>query len=100
MKLPRLIFNLRQRRFHNQELVFQSLYKAQNLGFYKNIYTDGLIEHYGVTVATADAYASAGSFRRAGRVLGPHALNWESGVGAPKKTRIALAAPSTLSALS
>jgi hypothetical protein len=100
MKLPRLIFNLRQRRFHNQELVFQSLYKAQNLGFYKNIYTDGLIEHYGVTVATADAYASAGSFRRAGRVLGPHALNWESGVAAPKKTRIALAAPSTLSALS
>jgi hypothetical protein len=99
MKLPRFIFKLRQHRFHNQELVFQSLYKAQNLGFYKNIYADGLIEQYAMTVAKADAFASAGNFKRARQALGSGTPSWEPGMTAANKIRIALAAPSTLSAL-
>jgi len=99
VKLPRLAFNLRQHRFHNQELVFQSLYKAQNLGFYKNIYADGLIERYAETVARADAFACAGSFASAARALAPGPRHWENLAPPAEKTRIALAAPSTLSLL-
>jgi hypothetical protein len=100
MKPSWLTSLLRRHRFHNQELVYQSLYKAQNLGFYQNIYEDGLIERYTETVTKADTYASAGSFKRARRTLGPAGRPWEAtGLRAAGAMRVTLAVPSNLAAL-
>src|SRR5882724_10286620 len=100
MNPARWAFDLRRRRFHNQELIFQSLYKAQNLGFYPNIYEGDLIARYSETVVKADAFASAGNFKRALRALGTDLRHWEStGLGRLTECRITLAAPSNLAAL-
>lgn len=65
-------FQFGRHRFQNQELTYQSLYKAQNLGFYQNIYEGDLIPRYLQTVTAADRYSAASNFRQALRTLELH----------------------------
>lgn len=90
---------LGKKKFSNQELVYASLYNAQNLGFYKSIYADGLVDGYSETVARANIYSCASNFRQAFRVLGGNARWVTAGVSKPANQRLMVSAPSNLESL-
>lgn len=93
-------WTFRNQRFLNQELTYQSLYKAQNLGFYKNIYADDLIRRYAGTVTKADQYSRAKDCRQALSALAPDADTGPvAALPEVGKKRVTLAAPSNLQSL-
>jgi len=97
MKWP---FQFGAHQFQNQELTYQSLYKAQNLGFYSNIYEGDLIRRYHQTVTRADRYSTAQGFAPALRALGPGRESGADGIlPTTGPVRVALSLPSNLDAL-
>jgi len=93
-------FQFGAHQFRNQELTYQSLYKAQNLGFYPNIYEGDLIRRYHQTVTLADRYSSASGFSRALRALGPDREGRsDECLPARGPIRVTLSLPSNLEAL-
>ncbi len=99
MILTKLKFQFRKKYFRVEQMVFQALYKAQDLGFYDNIYDGDLIPRFTDAVVRADLFSCARNFQAALRVMN-HPKSFRDALRTCESVSLAtLAAPSSLDAL-